>query len=104
MTSPGKLFPSIQKTLQAIQQTKLDQLLHQSVTTMSDETIDAIKKAARELSLQCRLLRKNKSKLAAHPAAPKATQPQPSYSGKSANKTQTMHLGADRSSPAIKTS
>jgi hypothetical protein len=68
MTSTGKLFPSIQKTLQAIQQTKLDQLLHQPVTTMSDETIDAIKKAARELSLQCRLLRKNTSKLAAHPA------------------------------------
>jgi len=56
-------FPSIHKTLQAI-----DQLLRQPTATLSDETIDAIREATRQLSVQCRLLRRDKSKLAARPA------------------------------------
>ena len=60
-------FPSIHKTLEATQQIKLDQLLQQPVATMSDETIAAIGEATRQLSLQCTLLGKGKSKLTAQP-------------------------------------
>ena len=52
----------IHQTLQEI-----DQLLQQPVATTSEETITAIREATRQLAIQCRLLRKEKSKLTAQP-------------------------------------